>query len=83
MALRGFAVRRPGAYEEKTKENVSRVTKLYPLSDTQQVESEESQYRPGVVVSSTANGQHLFARISKSLPGNPPQRTRVPILTVT
>jgi hypothetical protein len=29
---------------------------------------------PGVVVSSTANGNYLFARISKSLPGNPPQQ---------
>ena len=59
--------------KKKTKENVSRLTKPYLLSDTQQVELEENQY-PGVVVSSTTNGNYRFARISKSLPGNPPQR---------
>jgi len=37
---------RPGAYEEKTKENVSRLTRPYLLSDTQRVELEENQYSP-------------------------------------
>ena len=35
---------RPGAYEEKTR--AVQVTMPYPLSDTQQVELEESQYSP-------------------------------------